>query len=134
VVGPPLTRSIGAHLVEAGVTFAVAVFISGKPPTIRSAAVILFLSASLSDMPSDYKIHDLGPEAWWTAKNAGLSEQAALDLVTTNVEAILGLSSSKDIVVFEGNPLRYGATVVLSFHADSETGQLQVGTCFPGEG
>lgn len=88
----------------------------------------------MKDIPSDYKIHDLGPEAWWTAKYAGLGEQEALDLVTTNVEAILGLEPSRDIVIYEGSPLRYGGTVVLALHAEGEGGRLEVGTCFPGEG
>ncbi|KAH6610386.1 hypothetical protein Trco_000406 [Trichoderma cornu-damae] len=113
VVGPPLTRSVASYLKEAGVTFALAIFETA--------------------MPVDYRIHDLGPEAGWAAKYARLSQQDAVRLVTSNVEAILGLDKSKDLVVFEGNPLHYGASVVVSFHANGKTGKLEVATCFPRE-
>lgn len=83
-------------------------------------------------MPVDYRIHDLGPEAGWAAKYAHLSQEETVRLVTSNVESILGLDRSRDLVVFEGDPLRYGAAVVLSFSAD-ETGRLEVATCFPRE-
>lgn len=84
-------------------------------------------------MPVDYRIHDLGPEAGWAAKYAHLSQGDTVRLVTSNVESILGLEKSKDLVVFEGNPLNYGASVAVSFHANGETGKLEVATCFPRE-
>lgn len=84
-------------------------------------------------MPADYRIHDLGPEAGWTGMYAGMTQREALGLVTSNVESILGLKKSKDLVVFEGSPLEFGATVVLALHADEETGRLEVATCFPQE-
>lgn len=84
-------------------------------------------------MPAQWRLHDVGPEAGWTAKYAGLDEKAAVDLVTRNVERILGLPPSRDLVVFEGDPLRYGASVVLGLHADRATGKLEAATCFPRE-
>ena len=54
-----------------------------------------------------------------------------VSLVTTKVEEILELKPSKDIVIFEGSPLKFGASVVLAFHGDDETGELEVATCFP---
>lgn len=85
-------------------------------------------------MPTDFKIHDLLPEAGWTAKYAGLSDAEAVQLVTSNIEDILGLKSkNQDIVVFEGNPLHYGATAALTLAANSETGALEVAGCFPRE-
>ncbi|KAL6891472.1 family 9 carbohydrate esterase [Trichoderma longibrachiatum] len=113
VVGPPLTRSIASYLKEAGVTFALAIY---EP-----------------SMPVDYRIHDLGPEAGWAAKYAHLSEEETVRLVTSNVESILGLEKSKDLAVFEGNPLNFGASVVVSFHSNANTGRLEVSTCFPRE-
>ncbi|PTB56681.1 hypothetical protein M431DRAFT_80456 [Trichoderma harzianum CBS 226.95] len=113
VVGPPLTRSVASYLKEAGVTFALSIFETA--------------------MPVDYRVHDLGPEAGWAAKYAHLSQEDTVRLVTSNVESILGLEKSRDLVVFEGNPLSYGASVVLSFHANGETGKLEVATCFPRE-
>ncbi|RFU72609.1 carbohydrate esterase family 9, partial [Trichoderma arundinaceum] len=113
VVGPPLTRSIASYLKEAGVTFALAIF--------------------ETTMPVDYRVHDLGPEAGWAAKYAHLSQEDTVRLVTSNVESILGLEKSKDLVVFEGNPLNFGASVVFSFHANDKTGKLEVATCFPRE-
>lgn len=84
-------------------------------------------------MPVDYRIHDLGPEAGWAAKYAHLSEEETVRLVTSNVESILGLEKSKDLAVFEGNPLNFGASVVVSFHSNANTGRLEVSTCFPRE-
>ncbi|KAL7798441.1 carbohydrate esterase family 9 protein [Trichoderma ceciliae] len=113
VVGPPLTRSIASYLKEAGVTFALAIFETA--------------------MPVDFRVHDLGPEAGWAAKYAHLSPEDTVRLVTSNVESILGLEKSKDLVVFEGNPLNYGASVVVAFHANEKTGKLEVATCYPRE-
>ncbi|POR34075.1 Uncharacterized protein TPAR_05713 [Tolypocladium paradoxum] len=117
VMGPPLSRSrsIASHLTEAGVTFALELLRSPCP----------WITASIRS--------SLGPEAGWAAKYAGLNERETVRLVTTNVESILGLKKSKDLVVFEGSPLQYGATAVLSFHAGAETGKLEVATCFPRE-
>lgn len=53
--------------------------------------------------------------------------------MTTNIEEILGLAPSRDLVVFEGNPLESGATVVLAFHGDASSGKLEVGSCYPDE-
>ncbi|KAK5990197.1 hypothetical protein PT974_08463 [Cladobotryum mycophilum] len=113
VVGPPLTRSVASYLKEAGVTFALTIFESA--------------------LPMDYRLHGLGPEAGWAAKYAGLGEEESVRLVSTNVESILGLKKSRDLVVFEGSPMRYGASVVVAFHADDKTGKLEVSTCFPRE-
>lgn len=78
----------------------------------------------------DARIHDLALEAAWTAKYAGLSEHEAIRLVTRNVEEILGLEPSKDIVVWENSPLQWGASVVLSFEETAD-GMMEVGTCWP---
>ncbi|ATY60850.1 carbohydrate esterase family 9 [Cordyceps militaris] len=113
-VGPPLTRSIASYLKDAGVKFGLALLEPG--------------------MPSDYKIHDLLPEAGWTAKYAGLRDDEAVALVTRNVEDILDLKhKNRDIVVYEGNPLYYGATVALVLTESEETGRLDVVGCFPRE-
>ncbi|KUI64087.1 Imidazolonepropionase [Cytospora mali] len=109
--GPPLTRSPADLLSEAGVFYAVALNNDGGPP-------------------GDSRIQSLALEASWTAKYAGLSEHEALRLVSTNVEEILGLEKSGDLVVWEGNPLQFG-TPVLAFQAQG--GRLSVGSCWPGE-
>lgn len=80
--------------------------------------------------PGDSRIHSTALEAAWAAKYAGLSETAALDLVSTNIEQILGLEKSGDIVVWEGNPLQFG-TPVLTFQ--SQNGWLEVSSCWPNE-
>lgn len=85
-------------------------------------------------MPVDYKIHNLLPEAGWTAKYAGIGDDETVKLVSTNIEEILLLKKkSKDVVLFEGDPLRYGATVALTFDADEETGRLELAGCYPRE-
>ncbi|KAH6661396.1 carbohydrate esterase family 9 protein [Truncatella angustata] len=108
LVGPPLTRSPASVLSEAGVHYAI----------------------SVADEMADSRIHDLVLEASWVAKYAGLTEHEAVQLVTKNVETILGLKPSKDIVVWENNPLQYGGSVVLTFEETAD-GMLALGTCWP---
>ncbi|KAK7967015.1 uncharacterized protein PG986_001292 [Apiospora aurea] len=110
LVGPPLTRSPASVLSEAGVLYAVAV---------------------KEDIPQgDSRIQSLALEAAWAAKYAGLSEHEAVRLVSGNAEAILGLKPSMDVVLWENNPLQFGASVVLSFEENKE-GKLVVATCWP---
>lgn len=78
----------------------------------------------------DSRIHDLALEASWAAKYAGLNEHEAVQLVSKKVEDILRLNVSKDIVLWENNPLQWGASVVLSLE-ETEGGKLEVGTCWP---
>jgi hypothetical protein len=78
----------------------------------------------------DSHIHNIPIEASWAAKFAGLSSKKAIDLVSTNIEEILSLktkSRKRDFVVYEGNPLEFGASVVLSFDGEEGT----VSTCWP---
>jgi hypothetical protein len=105
--GPPLSKSPAAVLAAAGVKFGLALTGEG-----------------------DSHIHNLPIEASWAAKYAGLSNKNAVDLVSTNIEEILGLDVKKenrDFVVFEGNPLEFGASVVLAF--DGDDGSLSM--CWP---
>lgn len=51
--------------------------------------------------------------------------------MSSNVEEILGLEKSGDVVVWEGNPLQFG-TPVLAFQAQ-QGGRLEVGSCWPNE-
>ncbi|KAF2173470.1 hypothetical protein M409DRAFT_48443 [Zasmidium cellare ATCC 36951] len=110
--GPPLTRSPASVLAEAGVKFGLAI-------------------------QGDSHIHNLASEAGWAARYAGLGEADAIALVSTNIEEILRLKSTKlkpsshalgDFVVWEGNPLRGEGSVVLSVHEDGG-----VGACWPDE-
>lgn len=41
-------------------------------------------------------------------------------LVSSNLEEILGLEKSGDVVVYEGDPLRFGASVVLGVDLDTK--------------
>ncbi|KAK8066049.1 hypothetical protein PG997_012796 [Apiospora hydei] len=110
LVGPPLTRSPASVLSEAGVLYAVAV---------------------KGDLPQgDSRIQSLALEAAWAAKYARISEHEAVRLVSRNAEAILGLEPSKDVVLWENNPLQFGASVVLSLEENKE-GKLAVATCWP---
>ncbi|KAF7520711.1 hypothetical protein G7054_g12688 [Neopestalotiopsis clavispora] len=109
-VGPPLSRSPASILREAGVELAISV---------------------AAEIPvGDSRIHDLLLEASWAAKYAGLNEHEAIQLVSKKVEDILRLKASKDMVLWENNPLQWGASVVLSFE-ETEQGKLEVGTCWP---
>lgn len=108
LAGPPLSRSPAAVLASAGVKFGIAPY----------------------GHEGDSHIHNVPIEAAWAAKFAGLSSKQALDLVSTNIEDILGLNVDKkkrDFVVWEGDPLQFGASVVLAF--DGEDGSVSM--CWP---
>ncbi|KAJ9154718.1 Imidazolonepropionase [Pleurostoma richardsiae] len=109
--GPPLSRSPASILSEAGVLYAIAID---------------------GEALGDYRIHDLALEASWAAKYAGLTEHQAVRLVSKNVEDILGLRPSRDIVVWEGNPLQFG-TPVLAFQEGLQEGKLELNACWPDE-
>ena len=88
----------------------------------------------LFSLLGDYRLNSLALEASWAAKFAGLDEREAIQLVSKNVEEILGLEASRDIVIWEGSPLQFGGTVVLSFQQGAdEDGKLRVASCWPGE-
>jgi hypothetical protein len=59
-------------------------------------------------------------------KYAGLGGKESLRLVSGAVEEILGLEKGRGFVVWEGNPLEFGASVVISVEEDG-----MVGTCWP---
>ncbi|RAL13393.1 uncharacterized protein BO97DRAFT_442426 [Aspergillus homomorphus CBS 101889] len=92
--------------------------------------------------PSDSGIHNLGIDAGFARKVAGLSEQRAVDLVSRDVLEILRLGRrgevdgesdgeeggfEGDFVVYEGNPLDWGASVVLTV----DGGLHRVVECWP---
>lgn len=85
-------------------------------------------------MRSDSTIHGLAQEAWWAGKYAGLNDQQAIALVSTNFDLILGGQSKKveegaltgDFVVWEGDPLRGEGSVVASFQDDGK-----IANCWP---
>ena len=75
-------------------------------------------------------IHNIPIEAGWAAKYAGLSAKQAVNLVSRNVEDIMGLDveeTKRDFVVWEGNSLEFGASVVLG--VDGEDGMVSM--CWP---
>ncbi len=41
-----------------------------------------------------------------------------MDLVSRNIEEILALAKAEDFVVYEGDPLEFGASVVLAIDGD----------------
>jgi len=104
LVGPPLTRSAISVLADANVTLGIAIF----------------------DNQGDSTIFKLPMEAKYAAKFARLSDQAAINLVSKNIESILGIHNP-DMVLWEGNPLTMSGSVAASF--DGETGEIA--TCWP---
>lgn len=80
--------------------------------------------------PGDSRIQSLALEAAWAAKYAGLSEHEALGLVSSNIEMILGMEKSKDVVIWEGNPLSFGTPVLAFQHV---VDGLEVASCWPNE-
>lgn len=111
LIGPPLTPSPVTILSQANVTFGVA--IAGNAPV------------------GDAAIHNLAIEAAWAAKFAGLSDKTAVDLVSQKIEQILKLEHSEDFVIYEGNPLEFGASVVLTLNGGSHGMKRGVAECWP---
>ncbi|KAH7035108.1 amidohydrolase [Microdochium trichocladiopsis] len=112
--GPPLSRCPAEVLINAG--------------------VLVALSAR-----SESKTHGLALEARYAAKFAGLSDDEAIRLVSTNFDEILGLPKQSadgeihgggknkgDFVVWEGDPLRGEGSVVLTVQDDG-----RIGDCWP---
>lgn len=68
---------------------------------------------------------------WKFAREQGMTGSEAVGLVSGNVREILGLDDDgekgkeQDLVVWEGDPLKGGASVVVSF----EGGEVE--TCWP---
>ena len=89
--GPPLTDALGPQvLIDAGVT----------------------LGISNWDDTNNHIRNSIWEAGWISGPgNQGL----AVDLVSKNIEDILRLERTRDIVVYEGNPFDFGARVVLSF-------------------
>jgi hypothetical protein len=87
------------------------------------------LSPNANERTVDSHVHNIPIEAGWAAKYAGLSSKEAVALVSTNIEKILGLDlkEKRDFVIYEGNPLEFGASVVLAF--DTEDGLVSM--CWP---
>lgn len=101
---------------------------------MTDAGVLLGLGVS-----SDSKVHGLAQEARWAGKFAGLSDREAIALVSTNIEAILGIGSKRtanggedsqryrgDFVVWEGDPLRGEGSIVVSVQDGEE-----IADCWP---
>jgi hypothetical protein len=109
-------------LAAAGVTFGLAL-------PDQSKFLSLTLSPTANQGTVDSHVHNIPIEAGWAAKYAGLSSKEAVDLVSANIEKILGLDvkGKRDFVIYEGNPLEFGASVVLAF--DGQDGL--VSTCWP---
>lgn len=108
LTGPPMTRSSADVLTEAGVFFGIAV----------------------GSFLGDPKIQTTFIEAAWAAKYSGLNKMAAVNLVSRNIERILGLDvkeENRDFVVYEGDPLEFGASVVLTVDGDDH----EVVACWP---
>jgi hypothetical protein len=113
IPGPPLSESPAKVLIDAGVQVGLAV-------------------------KGDSKIHGQTQEARWVGKHAGLSDKQAVALVSTNIERILGAGPQGQgpetsrqaytggFVVWEGNPLRGEAPVVVSVHDDG-----RIADCWP---
>ncbi|KAJ4362254.1 hypothetical protein N0V83_010347 [Neocucurbitaria cava] len=100
--GPPLTDQLGAQvLMDAGVKVAL---------------------SSWED--TNNHVRNAIWEAAWIAGPA--NESLALDLVSSNLEEMLGLPKMTDFVVFEGSPFQFGASPALIFEGGSAR------RCWPG--
>ena len=77
-------------------------------------------------------MHALALEAGWVAKYAGLDDEDAIKLISSNVESILGLPKTTDMVLWEGSPLQFGGTVALTFREDAED-RIHLAECWPQE-
>jgi hypothetical protein len=80
--------------------------------------------------PVDAALHSLALEASWAGKLAGLGKAETLALVSKNVERILGLPASDEVVVWEGEPGEFGAAVVLVLDREGREG-VEDDQCWP---
>ncbi|KAF2787592.1 composite domain of metallo-dependent hydrolase, partial [Melanomma pulvis-pyrius CBS 109.77] len=100
--GPPLTDHLGAEiLIDAGVKVAL----------------------SNWDDTNNHVRNAIWEAAWIAGPR---NESLALDLVSLNLEEMLGLPKMADLVVYEGNPFQFGASAALIF----ESGSIR--SCWPG--
>ena len=100
--GPPLTDHFGAHiLLNAGVKVAVSNF----------------------DDTNNHVRNSIWEAAWIAGPG---NESLALDLVSRNIEEMLGLPRMRDFVVYEGSPFEFGASPAVIF----EGGRVR--RCWPG--
>jgi len=109
--GLPLTEASTTILREAGVDFAIA-------PKGDAFSLSLITDAS------------------WAAGVAGMSSQEAVNLVSYNIERFFELPVStsengerKDFVVWEGNPLQFGARIAMVI--DEVRGASVLRECWP---
>ncbi|BFZ63283.1 hypothetical protein YB2330_004404 [Saitoella coloradoensis] len=89
------------------------------PPMTAETALQILIDANVTvalAQPDDGLLGQLYWEAGWASHMSGnLDEKEAVALVSTNVEKILGLDVKRrsDFVIYEGNPLDFGASVVV---------------------
>lgn len=90
--------------------------LSGAPLT-NGTTVDWLMDAGVTvgvGLPEDWWVRDLGFQAGTAFKNGNgkISEQAALDLVSTNIYSILGAKQPEGhFIVHEGNPLDIGSRI-----------------------
>lgn len=78
----------------------------------------------------DWHLANLPIEAAAIGKEAGLGKKEVVNLFSSKIDDILGFEGAErnsDFVIWEGNPLEYGANVVLT--VDGDKGEI-VG-CWP---
>lgn len=71
----------------------------------------------------DWHLANLPIEAAAIAREAGLGDKEAVELFSSKIDDILGFEGAErnsDFVVWEGNPLEYGANVVLTVDGDNK--------------
>ncbi|RJE23501.1 hypothetical protein PHISCL_04170 [Aspergillus sclerotialis] len=108
LVGPPLTASLVQALDEAGVQFAIADSGEGAEDGLSY-------------------IQNLLLEAAWAAQYAGLPDERAVSLVSTELENILGIPATEGLVLYEGSPFQFGSRALLTVDGGLNT----VVECFP---
>lgn len=93
--GPPLTERLGAQvLLDAGVKIGV----------------------SNWEDTNNHIRNSIWEASWIAGPN---NQTLALDLVSRNIEEILGLPSAKDFVIYEGSPFEFGSKVAIIFEEGS---------------
>lgn len=88
------------------------------------------ISVTNSPMTVDWHLANLPIEAAAIAKEASLEEKEVVDLFSSKIDDILGFEGAErnsDFVVWEGNPLEYGANVVLTVDGDDK----EIVGCWP---
>ncbi|KAF9578312.1 hypothetical protein BGW38_005953 [Lunasporangiospora selenospora] len=85
----------------------------GAPLTQDTSLTALY-KAGVKVGLSVHEAEDVRQLVWvagWARSDLGLSDEKAVDFISKNLRELAGLESSKDVVIYDGNPFEFGAKI-----------------------